>query len=72
MKTKSLIVRENLDRATIQKRLLLLYGLGMNIGLKRVSAGDHGESQGKEPGARDESPCDIGKVMPQHLTIAGM
>ncbi len=42
---KSLTVRENLDRATIQKRLLLcLYGLGTNIGLKRASAGDHGES----------------------------
>ncbi len=42
---KSLTVRENLDRATIQKRLLLcLYGLGTNIGLKRVAAGDHGES----------------------------
>lgn len=42
---KSLTVRENLDRATIQKRLLLcLHGLGTNIGLKRVSAGDHGES----------------------------
>jgi hypothetical protein len=42
---KSLTVRENLDRATIQKRLLLcLYGLGTNIGLKRVSVGDHGES----------------------------
>ena len=42
---KSLTVRENLVRATIQKRLLLcLYGLGTNIGLKRVAAGDHGES----------------------------
>ncbi len=42
---KSLTVRENLDRAIIQKRLLLgLYGLGTNIGLKRVCAGDHGES----------------------------
>jgi TnpA family transposase len=42
---KSLTVRENLDRATIQKRLLLcLHGLGTNIGLKRVAAGDHGES----------------------------
>jgi len=42
---KSLTVRENLDRATIQKRLLLgLYGMGTNIGLKRVCAGDHGES----------------------------
>jgi len=41
---KSLTIRENLDRATIQKRLLLsLYGLGTNIGLKRVCAGDHGE-----------------------------
>ena len=37
--------REHLDRATLQKRLLLcLYGLGTNTGLKRVSAGDHGES----------------------------
>ncbi len=42
---KSLTGRENLDRATIQKRLLLcLHGLGTNIGLKRVAAGDHGES----------------------------
>jgi TnpA family transposase len=42
---KSPTVREHLDRATIQKRLLLgLYGLGTNIGLKRVCAGDHGES----------------------------
>ena len=42
---KSPTVREYLDRATIQKRLLLgLYGLGTNIGLKRVCAGDHGES----------------------------
>lgn len=37
--------REQLDRATLQKRLLLcLYGLGTNTGLKRVSAGNHGES----------------------------
>jgi TnpA family transposase len=37
--------REHLDPATLQKRLLLcLYGLGTNIGLKRVSAGDHGIS----------------------------
>jgi TnpA family transposase len=36
--------REHLDRETLQKRLLLcLYGLGTNIGLRRVSAGDHGE-----------------------------
>ena len=34
-----------LDPLTLQKRLLLCcYGLGTNIGLKRVSAGDHGES----------------------------
>ncbi|KXG43558.1 Tn3 family transposase [Tepidibacillus decaturensis] len=38
-------VRETLDRATLQKRMILaLYGLGTNTGLKRVSAGDHGES----------------------------
>jgi TnpA family transposase len=37
--------REHLDRTILQKRLLLcLYGLGTNIGLKRVAAGDHGES----------------------------
>jgi TnpA family transposase len=37
--------REHLDRTLLQKRLLLcLYGLGTNIGLKRVAAGDHGES----------------------------
>lgn len=41
----SVASREALDRATLQKRLLLcLYGLGTNTGLKRVSAGDHGES----------------------------
>jgi (2Fe-2S) ferredoxin len=34
-----------LNPAALQKRLLLcFYGLGTNIGLKRVSAGDHGES----------------------------
>src|SRR2546421_2468013 len=37
--------REHLDPMTLEKRLLLcLYGLGTNIGLKRVSAGDHGIS----------------------------
>lgn len=37
--------REILSRDTLQKRLILsLYGLGTNTGLKRVSAGDHGES----------------------------
>jgi TnpA family transposase len=36
----SATARENLDRATLQRRLLLsLYGLGTNMGLKRVSAG---------------------------------
>jgi TnpA family transposase len=41
----TLTLRENMDRATIQKRLLLgLYGLGTNIGLKRVCAGDQSES----------------------------
>jgi TnpA family transposase len=41
----TLTLREHLDRATIQKRLLLgLYGLGTNIGLKRVCAGDQSES----------------------------
>jgi TnpA family transposase len=37
-------VREHLDRATLQKRLLLcLYALGSNTGLKRMSGGDHDE-----------------------------
>lgn len=38
-------VREELDRATIQKRLILvLYGLGTNTGLKRIAAGNRGEN----------------------------
>lgn len=42
---KSPTGREHLVRFTLQKRLLLsLYGLGTNTGLKRVSAGDHGEA----------------------------
>lgn len=42
---KSATAWEVLDRATLQKRLLLcLYALGTNTGLKRVSAGDHGEA----------------------------
>jgi hypothetical protein len=42
---KSVASRENLDQATLQKRLLLcLYGLGTNTGLKRVSTGEHGEN----------------------------
>ncbi len=37
-------VRVHLDRATLQKRLLLcFYGLGTNAGLKRVCAGAQGE-----------------------------
>ncbi|QQZ64564.1 Tn3 family transposase (plasmid) [Paenibacillus sonchi] len=42
---KTVAVRETLDRNTLQKRLILaLYGLGTNTGLKRVNAGEHGES----------------------------
>ena len=42
---KSVTGRETLDRAVLQQRLLLcLYALGTNIGLKRMSAGDHGVS----------------------------
>jgi len=40
----SVASRETLDRATLQRRLLLcLYGLGTNTGLKRVAAAEHGE-----------------------------
>jgi TnpA family transposase len=42
---KSPASREALDRETLRKRLLLsLYAMGTNTGIKRVSAGDHGES----------------------------
>jgi TnpA family transposase len=42
---KSVGVRETIDRSTLQKRLILcLYGLGTNMGLKRISSGDHGET----------------------------
>ncbi|SHK62484.1 Transposase and inactivated derivatives, TnpA family [Paramaledivibacter caminithermalis DSM 15212] len=42
---KTMTSREQLDRSIIQKRLILaLYGLGTNTGLKRVSAGNHGEN----------------------------
>lgn len=42
---KTVATHERLDSHTIQKRLILaLYGLGTNTGLKRVSAGNHGES----------------------------
>ncbi|WP_160692552.1 Tn3 family transposase [Clostridium sp. C2-6-12] len=42
---KTVAAHERLDRNLIQKRLILaLYGLGTNTGLKRVSAGNHGES----------------------------
>ncbi len=41
---KSSASREQLDRATIQRRLLLcLYGLGTNTGLKRMSGDERGE-----------------------------
>lgn len=37
--------REILDKETLQRRLILcLYGLGTNTGLKRIAAGEHGES----------------------------
>jgi TnpA family transposase len=40
---KSLASREQIDRPTLQRRLLLcLFGLGTNTGLKRVAAGDRG------------------------------
>ncbi len=42
----STAAREQLDRETLQKRLLLcLYGLGTNAGLKRVSGADLGASE---------------------------
>jgi hypothetical protein len=42
---KTVAVREVIDRETLQKRLILsLYGLGTNTGLKRISAGEYGES----------------------------
>jgi hypothetical protein len=44
--TSATTPRESLDRAILQKRLLLcLFGLGTNMGLRRASAGDHGESE---------------------------
>ncbi len=40
---KSLASREQIDRQTLQRRLLLcLFGLGTNTGLKRVAVGDRG------------------------------
>ena len=42
---KTVANREIIDRATLQKRLILtLYGLGTNTGLKRISAGEHGKA----------------------------
>jgi TnpA family transposase len=42
---KSAASREVLDREILQKRLLLcLYAIGTNMGLKRVSQGEHGQS----------------------------
>jgi TnpA family transposase len=41
---KSVAQRETIDRAILQKRLLLtLYAMGTNAGIKRVIAGDHKE-----------------------------
>ena len=42
---QSAATSEKLDRATLQKRLLLcLFGMGTNAGIKRICAGDHGEN----------------------------
>jgi TnpA family transposase len=42
---KTMASHERLDRAIIQKRLILaLYGLGTNTGLKRIAAGNHDET----------------------------
>jgi hypothetical protein len=42
---RSALSRENLDRLTLQKRILLcVYALGTNTGIKRMAAGDHGET----------------------------
>jgi len=41
----SVASRTHLDKATLQKRLLLcLYGLGTNIGIKGINLGEHGET----------------------------
>jgi TnpA family transposase len=41
---KTMAAHERMDSSVIQKRLILsLYGLGTNTGLKRISAGNHGE-----------------------------
>jgi TnpA family transposase len=41
---KTMATHERMDSSVIQKRLILsLYGLGTNTGLKRISAGNHGE-----------------------------
>lgn len=41
---KTMATRQELERSTIQKRLILtLFGLGTNAGLKHISAGNHGE-----------------------------
>lgn len=42
---KTMATHERMERSIIQKRLILaLFGLGTNAGLKRISAGKHGES----------------------------
>jgi len=44
-KFPTVAAREALEPDTLQKRLILsLYALGTNAGLKRISAGEHGES----------------------------
>ncbi len=41
---KTMAAHERMDSSVIQKRLILsLFGLGTNTGLKRISAGNHGE-----------------------------
>lgn len=43
---RSLTQRQILSAETLRRRLLLaIYGMGTNLGIKRVSAGDHGESE---------------------------
>ena len=47
---KSLGSRENLDRETLQHRLLLsLYGLGTNAGLKRMVSSNRDVTYGAQP-----------------------
>lgn len=66
----SVASREQIARPTLQRRLLLcLYGLGTNTGLKRMAAGDHGESYkdllyvGRRFLQRDQLRAAIGRVV---------